>query len=141
MLAVGLNLEEIIDHLVLSVWVDVCVKYRQAVDVPDRGGNFPKGFYFLLIHEPLLEDGLALALQPPEQEQDKLLQVLYLEFRLVAQFVNIVFDDVLSLHVHLVELVVFQKITKSRFFLLDVELVFSGVLTRRNENYRLIEPV
>lgn len=141
MFAVGLNLKEIIDHFILSVWVDVSVKYRQTVDVPDRCGNLPKRLNLFLIGEALLEDCLALAFQPPEEEENKLLQVFYLEFRLVTQFVNIMFDDVLRLHVHLVQLVVLEEVAESRLCLLDVELVFSRVLPGRNKNYRLVESV
>ena len=139
--AVGLNLKEIIDHFILSVWVDVSVKHRQTVDVPDRCGNLPKRLNLFLIGEALLEDCLALAFQPPEEEENKLLQVFYLEFRLVTQFVNIMFDDVLRLHVHLVQLVVLEEVAESRLCLLDVELVFSRVLPGRNKNYRLVESV
>lgn len=45
---------------------------------------------------------------------------------------------VLSLHVHLVDLSIGKEITEVRFILLNIELIFAGILTWRNENYGLI---
>lgn len=135
------QLDELVDNLIFSVGVYVCVEDCQTVNVSDRARDFSQTVNVLFVHNTLLKDCFSLTFQSPEEKKHEFFQVLDLQFRLFAQLTYIVLYYVLSLHIHLVELIVFKKISKSRFFLLNVKLIFPRILSWRNKNDGLVEPI
>jgi hypothetical protein len=70
------DLHLVAPDFVLPVGIDVRVEYGQAIDISDIGWDPSEVLDLLLIGNSLLEDGLPLALQFAEQEEDKLVQIL-----------------------------------------------------------------
>lgn len=116
------------------------VKDSEGVDVADCRWDAPEGVDFSFAEDALLKDGFALAFEPSEEEEDELLEILDLQFGLSAQLLDVVLDDVLGLHVDLVDMVVLQVVAKTRLAVRDVELILLGVLPRGHENDGLVEP-
>ena len=106
------------------------VKDSEGIDVADGGWDAPEGVDLSFAEDALLEDGFALAFESSEEEEDELLEILDLQLGLRAQFLDVMLDDVLGLHVDLVDMVVLQVVAETRLAVRDVELILLGVLPR-----------
>ncbi len=102
------RVQQISSKFVFTVGIDIAIEDSQTVNVANVGGNLPQSLDFFLIGNSFLEYSLTLTLQLAEHVQDKLLEILYLQLSLLAQLFDVVLNNVLSLHVHLVDLSVSQ---------------------------------
>jgi hypothetical protein len=134
-----LNLDGVAADLVLAVGVDVRVEDGEAVQVADVGGDPAQVLNLLLVGNALLEDGLPAALELAEEVEDELVQVADGQFGVLAELLEVVLDDVLGVHVQLVDVGALEVVAELRLLLLGIELVPGGVLAGRDENDGLVE--
>ena len=93
----------------------------------------------LLIGNALLEYGLPLALQLPEQIEHKLIEVLDRKFRVLPQGSSLMLHYILSIHIQLMDLGPAEVVCEPRLLLFAIELVLGGVLAGRDKDDSLIQ--
>ena len=68
-----LNLKQIIDNFIFSIWIDVSIEDSETVYIPDGIGYFSKRLYLFFIWNTFFKDSFPLSFQSTEQVEYKFL--------------------------------------------------------------------